>query len=305
MSLINTNINDRFKLGDGIGGLRGEVIFGKDKKIEEFIDPVTGRKNWRTKFGEILYRDTNIIPIGSYQYIFDKLFNIGLDEETTLRVGALNEDAPLMKIGTNPLEYEYPSQLVDTPAGHINIPAQHFVQGFMVGDGGAMEDNITAISPDYKRRTLFHAIPFRMSTDGTIINKQKYFGISRDTSGIESYYIKLFDQPAPHIVHSWVTDIADQFEVVDETVFSSTSTIPIETYIEIAISVTKDDVRGYFQSTGATPRVNEFGLVAGYMNTNVTPNDFDNLILISHFTRPSVVLSKEDEVVALYRIYAR
>lgn len=304
MSLIN--INDKLGINDrGMCGLRGEVIFGKNRRVEEFIDPITGRVNYRSKFDEILFRGTNIVPIGSYDYIFDKLFNIGLGEETTLRVGDLNEDAPLMKIGVNPLQYTYQNEIKDTPAGRINIPAQHFIQGFMIGDGGATEDNITALATDYKRRTLFHAIPFRMNTDGSVINPQKYYGISQDVSGIRSYYIKMFDLPAPHIVHSWVTDIADQFEVVDETVFSSTSTIPIETYIEIAISVNKDDVRGYFQSTGATPRVNEFGLIAGYLNTNVDPVDFDAIRLITHFTRPSFVMEPGDTLEALYRIYAR
>jgi hypothetical protein len=300
----------------GIGGLRGEVIFGRGKHLVPYVDPF-GNKTFITKFDEVYYRDHNIVPIGAYQFVFDKLFNIGLDEETTLRVGDLNDEAPLMKIGVPREEYKsiYYNAECSTTDGSlsinqgVNISALNYIFGFMMGDGAAKEDNITAIAPDYKNRTLYRAIPFRMSNDGTTIDQTKYFGqnttyqASATTDPVTSYYIKKFDDPAPHIVHAWVTDNDDELSVVDDTVFSSTSSNSIESYVEMNISVDKHDGRGFFTTTGASPRVNEFALVSGWYNSS--KNMWEACRIFTHFTRPSIQLSEGDTIEAIYRLYAR
>ena len=38
----------------------------------------------------------------------------------------------------------------------------------MIGDGGAREDNVTAIAPDYKRRNLYRAVPSIIFIHGKI-----------------------------------------------------------------------------------------------------------------------------------------
>ena len=313
--MINNKNNiiatDHLSTHDGLnGGLRGELIFGRNRVVEAFIDPY-GRKSYRSRFGEILYREENIVPIGAYQYCFNKLFNIGLDEDTTLRVGDLNEEAPQMKIGIPKSSYKSPMFNAETNSANpgnmvnsgINISAMNFIFGFMIGDGGAREDNITAIAPDYKRRTLFHSVPFRMSNDGTVINADKYFGKYQDLNGNISYYIKTFSAPTPHIIHSWVTDNANELDIVDDSVFASTSSMPIESYVEMSLSIDSDDAKGYFTQTGMTPRINELGLVSGWYNSEF--GDYESLRLFTHFTRPSIILTPGDNVEALYRLYAR
>lgn len=307
MDYKKININDRFAMDDGVsGGLQGEIIVGRNKTLQEFTDPY-GNKSYRTKFGEVLFREKNIIPIGSYQFVFSKLFNIALDSETTLRVGDLNEEAPQMKIGVPKPVYKSTSYNAEVSTdgsinGGVNISALNFIFGFMCGDGGAKEDNITAIAPDYKRRTLYHAIPFRMNNDGTRINTEKYFGKYQDTNGVVSYYVKKFDEPAPHIVHSWVTD-GDELDIVDDSVYSSTSTVPIESYIEVNFSINGSDGKGYFTQNGSTPRINEIALVSGWYNNQL--QDFESIRMASHFTRSSIVLDENDGIEAVYRIYAR
>lgn len=301
---------------DHFGGLRGEVIFGIGKKQIPFIDPY-GNQSYRTEFEKVLYKDKNIVPIGGYQFAFCKLFNIGLDKESTLRVGDLNDEAPQMKVGVQRAEYK--SIYYDAEASisngamninsGVNISALNYIFGFMIGDGGSREDNMTAIAPDYKRRSLFRPIPFRMSNDGAEIPDGKYFGRVDSFQGvgagstISSYYVKKFDNPAPRIVHSWVTDNTDELEIVDDTVFASTSSLPIESYVEMNISVSKYDGRGFFTSTDTSPRVNEFGLVTGWYNAE--KNDYESIRLFTHFTRPSITLAQEDSIEAIYRLYAR
>lgn len=298
------------------GGLKGEVIFGKGLKKIPFIDPY-GQLSYRTEFEEEEYRDSNIVPIGGYQFAFNKLFNIGLDQDSTLRVGDLNDEAPQMKIGIQRAEYDsiyYDAECSvsngsSTVNAGVNISALNFIFGFMIGDGGAREDNMTAIAPNYKNRSLYRAIPFRMSNDGVSMQEGKYYGKATSFQGsagmepVTSLYVKKFDSPAPRIVHTWVTDNKDEFAVVDDTVFSSTSSMAIESYVEINISVDKDDCRGFFTSSEASPRVNEFGLVSGWYNAK--KDDYESIRLFTHFTRPSIALSEGDSIEAIYRLYAR
>jgi len=309
-------IKDRYSNREIPHGLRGEVIFGKGRIQEEYTDPY-GNKSYITKFKEELYRGENIVLIGGYQFCFNKLFNIGLDQESTLRVGDLNDEAPQMKIGVQRSEYasiHYNAEnSITNPAAMlnsgINISAMNFIFGFMMGDGGAREDNMTAIAPDYKRRTLFRAVPFRMSNDGTKIPNGQYFGKSTTFAGaggmepVTSYFVKKFDSPPPRIVHVWVSDNPNELTIVDDSVFASTSSIPIESYVEMNLSVNSDDGRGFFTSTQSSPRINEFGLVSGWYNS--VKNDYEALKMFTHFSRPSISLSEGDSIEAVYRLYAR
>jgi len=311
-------MKDRISYIDMAGGLRGLVIFGRGKHEVPYIDPF-GNKSFKTEFEEVLYADENIVPIGGYQFAFNKLFNIALDQDSTLRVGDLNDEAPQMKIGISKGEYDSIHYNAETsvtnmaviPNQGVNISAMNFIFGFMMGDGGAREDNMTAIAPDYKRRTLFRAVPFRMSNDGTTIPLGKYFGKVTTFAGgsnmdqITSYYVKKFDSPSPRIIHTWVTDNPNELSLVDDTVFASTSSIPIESYVEINMSVSHEDGRGFFTSTQASPRINEFGLVSGWYNPLPGKDDYESIRLFTHFTRPSIALTDGDSIEAVYRLYAR
>lgn len=315
-NLVKMKIRDGFTAIDKrhSGGICGEVIFGRGRKQIPFIDPY-GNQSFFSTFEEITHRDHNIVPIGGYQFAFDKLFNIGLDKETTLRVGDLNDEAPQMKIGVQREEYQSIHYDAECSVSNgevvvhngVNIPALNYIFGFMIGDGGAREDNITAIAPDYKRRSLYRAIPFRMSNDGYPLEEGKYFGkaTSFQSGGntITSSYVKKFDNPAPHIVHVWVTDNPNEMTIVDDSVFASTSSLEIESYTEINISVSQYDGRGFYTTTKSSPRVNEFGLVSGWYNP--IKDDYESLRLFTHFTRPSISLDEGDSIEAIYRLYAR
>jgi hypothetical protein len=299
----------------GLGGIGGYIIFGRGRHTVEYTDPY-GNKATRTEFEHVDAIQPNIVPIGGYQFVFDKMFNIGHDQESTLRVGHLNDESPQMKIGVPRDRYlstYYTGETSEdgsvTNNYGVNISALDYIFGFMIGDGGAKEDNITAIAPNYKNRCLYNPIPFRMSNDGYSMPDATYFGKATSYQGdigsdpIDSYYIKRFDTPDPRIVHVWVTDNTDEFSVVDDTVFASTSSLSIESYVEINISIDAKDARGYSTTTGSTCRINEIGLVSGWYN--VKENDYENLTMITHFVRSSINLSEGDSIEAIYRLYAR
>ena len=313
---MNIRIKDKLGFSESMGGFRGEVLFGKGLKQIPFTDPF-GNKSYRSEFEELLYKGNNIVPITGYQFVFSKLFNIAPDTETTLRIGDLNDEAPQMKIGIPRDKYESPAynaeiSLSDPSKGAIpgiNISGANFVFGFMMGEGGTKEDNVTAIAPDYKRRNIFNPIPFRMSNDGYPIPAGRYFGRIDSYTGsshvdtISSYYVKKFDSPAPRIIHAWVTDNYDEFKIVNDTVFASTSSVPIESYVEINLSISRLDGRGFFTTTHSTPRFNELGLVTGWYNH--TKMDYEQIRLFTHIVRPNILLDQEDDIDIIYRIYAR
>lgn len=298
------------------GGIRGCIILGEGRHQEKFVDPY-GNECTRSVFDKITSVDNNIVPIGGYQYVFDKLFNIGLDQETTLRIGDLNDESPQMKIGVprdayKSIHYNAETSLTDPAVvvnQGVNLPAMHHIFGFMMGDGGSKEDNITAISPSYKDRGLYHAIPFRMSNDGKPLEDGMYYGKYQSYQSdigmdpITSYFIKKFDEPKPRIIHAYASDNPDELQIVDDSVFSSTSTTAIESYIEINFSINKKDGRGHAAVIGATPRFNEMALVAGWYNAEY--DDYECLRIISHFTRPSIILSEGDSIEGIYRLYGR
>lgn len=295
-------------------GFKGELIFGKGLKQVPYIDPF-GNKTYRSEFEKELYRGHNLVVIGGYQFVFSKLFNIAMDTESTLRVGNLNDDSPLMKIGVNRTQYissKYNTECnsmgeVSNNSG-VKISALNHIFGFVVGDGGSTANNITVIAPDYKRRTLFRAVPFRMSNDGSPIDESKYFGkattlTNNDMSSITSYYIKKFDSPAPHIIHAWASTSTEQLQTVDDSVYASVTSTPIESYIEMTMSLDKYDIRGFFTTTNSQPQINEVGLVSGWYNPKL--KDYEQLVLFSHFTRPTILFAEEDTIEIIYRLYAR
>lgn len=295
-------------------GFKGELIFGKGLKQVPYTDPF-GNKTYRSEFEKELYRGHNLVVIGGYQFVFSKLFNIAMDTESTLRVGNLNDDSPLMKIGVNRTQYissKYNTECNSTGEvsnnSGVKISALNHIFGFVVGDGGSTANNITVIAPDYKRRILFRAVPFRMSNDGSPIDESKYFGkattlTNNDMSSITSYYIKKFDSPAPHIIHAWASTSTEQLQTVDDSVYASVTSTPIESYIEMTMSLDKYDIRGFFTTTNSQPQINEVGLVSGWYNPKL--KDYEQLVLFSHFTRPTILFAEEDTIEIIYRLYAR
>ena len=191
----------------------------------------------------------------------------------------------------------------------VNISALNYVFGFMMGDGGAKEDNITAIAPNYKDRGLYHAVPFRMSNDGYSIPNGMYYGKYQSYQSdigmdpITSSFVKKFDDPQPRIIHAYASDNPDEIRIVDDAVFSSTSSDPIESYTEVNFSINKYDGRGFSASTGATPRFNELALVSGWYNSEL--DDYESLRIITHFCRPTIILSEGDSIEGIYRLYGR
>lgn len=250
-------------------GLRGHVkIEVEDKDTHE-------RSLW--------YENDNIIPISGMQWVLMKMFGLHLDsvhdstsayenkgQDTSTVIPDLNE-ATQLNIGRDP---EGDASTGYTPMQE-DISAEHFIQGFMVGNGGSGEDAISTKNTDYCYIKLRNPIPFQQTADK--LNSEldgKYLGLYRQPSNVndKKYYIKKFDERA-HIYHNWWKD-GQKWDYIDPITqsdlgpgaSSTPKTNRIETYAEVAMSIDTEnqDCLGYFTNNGNNQSavINELGLVA-------------------------------------------
>lgn len=223
----------------------------------------------------------NIIPISGYSFALLKMFNLyldskhnngdpseALDRDTTLAIPDLNNEDK-MHIGVNPDDYT---------AMEEDNASNHFIQGFMVGNGGAGEDGNTTKNTNYSFTMLRSPIPFQETQGGDLDPSiaNKYLGKLRIPSSSESsvagsaYYIKKFES-RPKLYHSWYKDGQSWNALNPITVNDlgpnavSTNQNRIETYVQCNLAIDSSDCMAYFNSannSNVTPRINELGLVA-------------------------------------------
>lgn len=243
--------------------LRGEVEITRENVI-------TGEK-------ELWCRSHNTIVVSGSQWILMKMFGLFLDTTHKLPYENLGRDTNLvmpdlntptaMKIGVDPTNY---SEMKE------DISDLHFIQGFMVGNGGSGEDAITTKNTDYSFIQLRNAIPFQQtmsSLDPSIAGK--YLGNRREgtTQFSKNFYIKKFDE-RPHIYHSWYSE-GQSWDYIDPVSTNDLGpnapngvgkTNRIETYVQCQMSIDtlNGDCMSYFDHEGSTQTamVNELGLVA-------------------------------------------
>lgn len=254
------------KINDRSNALHGHVqVFVRNKKTGE-------KKLWS--------ESDNVITLSGYQNILLRSFGLRLDSlhkvsyidsnigrDTNLVTPDLN-DQSVFGIGRKIDEY---SPMVD------EFSNTHFIQGFMVGNQGAGEDNITTKNTNYSFINLRNPIPFRQTSD--VLNPDianKYLGIynipnaSELTGFAKSYYIKKFDE-TPRMYHTWWEENQEWDKVDPVTVdqlgpdnSTAAKTNRIASYIQCEMSIDSDDCVSYFSHAGATqsPVINELGLVS-------------------------------------------
>ena len=232
------------------------------------------RRNKLTGETALWYESDNIIPISGMQWILMKMFGLHLDashgvpyekldQDTTLAIPELNQSS-VLGIGTDPSQYTLMND---------EIGVDHIIQGFMVGNAGAGEDQLTTKNTDYSFIKLRNPIPFQQ-TQTSLPNEiaGQYLGRLRTGSSeyAKSYYIKKFES-TPHIVHSWWKD-DQKWDYIDPVTQNDLGPNAvngepkgrIETYAECELVISEDDFMAFFAHDGntQTPAINELGLVA-------------------------------------------
>lgn len=136
---------------------------------------------------------------------------------------------------------------------------------FCCGIDGCGSENSQVYPVDYTKWIApENMIPFRYQVGTNDISdelRETYFGRTEINSGeYIAYYFKKFDSE-PTLVQQYIDGTP-----VDSNIFNSVKTEEAETYIEITLKITKEDMRDYFNATTGvdSSRINSISLCYAY-----------------------------------------
>lgn len=238
--------------------------------------------------GEVVIRHQhNKVVIGGALEIIRKMFGV----DTDLTIKTLND---IMGIGTT---------------GVVNDGAEKQVCLFNVGLGGcgsAYTDKKVTLDQENQVKEM---IPFRIVDDESELgdNVGKYWFAKQLETGKTAYYMKKFESIST-IKSLWKdassTD-EDGTEVVGDP---STSTRPegIESFVEIVLRISAEDLREYFNTydSAENARFNSIGLCMGQMGTleDGTP-EYKNVTQFSILNFSNEMLHFDKDLSIIYRVY--
>lgn len=134
---------------------------------------------------------------------------------------------------------------------------------FCVGTDGCGTENSQVYEEDYRKWIQPEAlVPFQYKPKNKDISGSQravYYG--RKTLGDHfAYYFKAFDSK-PQLVRQFTNGTS-----IDSTVYDVTDQTPVETYVSMSMSITKDDCRDYFIKTVGinSARVNTISLCTAW-----------------------------------------
>ena len=272
-------INDKLSVNKQKSGIwaRTEIIGGYDRYQDS---------HGVSQLGEVVFKSENMVLIGGIQYAMERLFNV----TGPLSVPKLNDSG----IGS--------TSAVVTPAGLV-YPAAHAICLFGVGVGGAGSSTTSVLDVNYKSSGLTSMVPLRY-TNTTLgaSDAAKYFG-KKSVNGTTAYYLKKFDSN-PTIKFLWEDGVGDaDGTVVDSSVFTSQSTVGIDSFTEIVMSISVNDVKEWFNASGdiEDSRINELALFTGVFNS--VTGDYSHLMAFSKLNIPTEPLSLSKELSLIYRVF--
>jgi len=286
----NIFLNDKISNNDGVSfrltkpGFRTRIIGGYDAYKD---------KDGVTQFGEVCFDQSNTVVLGGGLYILEKLFNV----ESSLPVAYIND---IMDIATT-----------GDPVTEI-YPKDNCICLFGVGIGGAGESLSDVYDVKYYEREIMDMVPFRQTAEElSSTDKDKYwFKKQVDVDGVTktAYYLKKFEAtPEIHVLWRDGIDGEDGSEVgTDVHNTPSSNTTPIDTFIEITLKISKNDIREYFEDLGSTEvaRVNSIGLFTGVPAlVDGTNYDYKQVKLFSKLNINNEVLVAAKDMTISYRIY--
>lgn len=314
IKLITDNLStkDGITISKASPGFRTQIIAGYDHFVDEM---------GHSRFGEVVFEEENMTLIGGSIFTLEKLFGVRMNPNI-MAVSQLSD--VFASDGINGPD-------VWSRASTDNLPAENVVCLFGVGIGGAGNSIGNVKDVKYYQRTLDSMVPLRMVTDDSelsISEHSKYFCRS-ESDGLVSYYLKKFDNV--EIKCKW-RDSDDEGEGSNVTSdyynTSDTVTTPMETFVELTLKITKDDIREYFEieNNGENvelARVNTVGLFTGISKNLETPipveydtsigttepyyrtTDYDQVTCFSALNFDNIMLSLPKELTIIYRIFTK
>lgn len=184
-----------------------------------------------------------------------------------------------------------------------------------VGTDGCGRENSQVYEVDYRKWIMpVSMVPFKYpltSDDLTPAERNIYFGRQLSSSNWPhpnnyAYYFKRFDSD-PTLIRRYTDGTG-----ITSTVYDDITRIPVETYVEMSMSITKDDCREFFYyTTGINDaRINTMSLCTAYArditdpvsgNTYVYYQDIRPITKLNFPNEPLIDLNKGIDII--YQVY--
>lgn len=287
------NLNDGLHTKDLLKP--GKSVFYKTQVIGGY-DPYVD-KSGRTRFGETVFDQTNMVELGGALFTLQKLFGV----ESSLSMDNLEDIMEGIK-------------QADEGSLPANALAESTVCLFGIGIGGCGEAMNDVKDVKYFEREIKDMIPFRQTAYPLSVEDQAKYWFKKSVvvngEGTTAYYLKKFETN-PVIRVLWKDGEGDEDgSEVPSNVYETeeATTTDIETFVEMTLKISKKDVREYFTDMGNIEqcRVNSFGLFTGVrMKVNESPEEYDyrGVRLFSKLNINNEMLLLSKDLTIVYRIY--
>lgn len=237
---------------------------------------------------EVVFEQENMVPLIGVQYAMEMIFGV----KGSLPVPTMNDSFGIGAQG-----------VVDIDNGPMPYIYGQKVCLFGVGTGGAAENNLTALEVKYNETSITDMVPFRYTND-ELSNSDvgKYYG-KKIVDGYTAYFLKRFDSD-PIIRHLYKNgEEGEDGSELDSGFYKSNNEIGVQSFTECLLTISKKDVREYFQANGniEETRINSIGLFTGVYNEE--QQDYAQIQLFSKLNIPTEPLSLSKDMNIIYRVY--
>lgn len=241
-----------------------------------------------SELDEVVFSGENMVPIGGVQYAMEMIFGA----KGSLLIPSLNDTYQIGAQGSSV-----------APSGGMPYPYGQKVCLFGIGTGGAAENNLTALEVKYNEYGIVDMIPFRYTNESlSSADASKYYG-KKIIDNTTAYFLKKFDTE-PIIKHLYKNgEEGEDGSEVDSTIYTSSSELGIESFTEACLTITKKDVREWFEANGKIEesRVNSIALFTAVYDSE--QNDYANIQMFSKLNIPTEPLSLTKDMNIIYRVY--
>ena len=173
----------------------------------------------------------------------------------------------LFDLPATPITPTYNTKLNLENSVYVTTPQNtNKVYLFCVGTDGCGTENSQVFEEDYRKWIQpASMVPFQYRSKLKDLNASQrsiYFG-RKKVGDFWAYYFKKFDSN-PQLIRQFVNGTA-----IDNTIYDYTGATAVETYVNMTMSVTKDDCRDYFiETTGINDaRINTISLCTAWAKT--------------------------------------
>ena len=250
-------------------------------------------------------------PFVRTQVIFKDECGVVLDtyENQTVLGGAITVLEQCWGI-TSPLVVETLNTIMGIAnTGPAADPTLSTVCLFGVGTGGSGDAIGTVVDTKFYERQIVDMVPLRLVDPAnlTVAEQEKYWFKVPQGDGRNAYYLKKFET-APVIKVLWKDAEGDEDgSEVEIGVHNTNRTEPIETFVEMILKITKNDIREWFEETGQIElaRFNSLAIFTGVLGTlGDASQDYKEVKMVAKLNINNEMLDSAKELNIVYRVYS-